>query len=324
MIVVNYNVASLAIAAVDSALAEEVPGWSVDVHLVDNASPLGDAAKLKQECSKQTWTQRVTLYTEETNHGFGRGNSLVLQRLSEEENPPERVLLLNPDARLSPGALSSLADFLDRRKKAAVAGCAIQSSEDGRPLTAAFRFPSLTAEFAQSVNFGPISRLFEGRQVPMPPGIPTQEVDWVAGAALMARLEALVEVGFFDPDYFLYFEEVDMMHSLKEKGWEIWHLTEAEVLHAEGASSGVKGGRKKDRRMPSYYYDSWRLYYVKNHGIWYAWAAAYARLAGWGMNCVFRSLQGHQPDGPAHFLRDFFARVLRPLATDPRRTDHPS
>ena len=76
---------------------------------------------------------------------------------------------------------------LDRTPQAAAAGAGI-ALPSGDAVTAAFRFPSARSEFAQALNFGPVSQAFRDSLVPLPADHPDGPVDWVAGAAVMMRL----------------------------------------------------------------------------------------------------------------------------------------
>jgi GT2 family glycosyltransferase len=75
------------------------------------------------------------------------------------------------------------------------------------------------------------------------PGDFRQEVDWVVGAAMLARRSALEAVrapgavGPFDEGYFMYSEELDLCHRLKRAGWRVIYVPEARVVHYEGRSS---------------------------------------------------------------------------------------
>ncbi len=309
VIIVNYNAAELAIAAVESVLARPHAGHQVTVHLVDNASPEGDGAVLKQAAADRGWGARVTLYLEEINHGFGRGNNLVLEQLAARPAPPDYAFLLNPDAALENETLAVLAAFLESHPKVAIAGARIE--KPGKiPVTAAFRFPSLIWEFARSSGF---ARLFGRWQVPLGADITTRRVDWVAGAAMMGRVSALRAVGFFDPVYFLYYEEVDLMHRLARAGWETWYVAEAEVTHVEGASTDHKSARAERRRFPAYWYESWRLYFLRNHGRAYALGAGFAWISGAALNRLIAALRGLPARGPLHFFGDFWRVAMRPL-----------
>jgi GT2 family glycosyltransferase len=311
VIVVNYGTAELTIDAVESVRAQHHGGRQVEIHLVDNASPGGDAARLSAAHRDRAWGDGVILHLETVNHGFGRGNNVVLTALAAREVPPRAVFLLNPDARLENDALDILARFLETHPKAGAAGCAI-FHPDGNPATAAFRFPTLWSELERAANFGPVTRLLKRYRTALPPDLPTQPVDWVAGAAVMLRWRALEESGFFDPAYFLYFEEVDLMRALKRAGWVTWYVPEARAVHEEGAATGV-GTQMARKRRPSYVYDSWRHYYRKNHGTPFAVAGAVLLLAGGTLHVTAARLRGREPWTPLNYLGDIGRHLLRPL-----------
>lgn len=318
VIVVNYRLADSSIEAVESALASDAGGRRVSVHVVENASPGDDAAILSAAWRDRGWADAVTLHLEDCNHGFGRGNNVVLHKLAALPEPPDAVFLLNPDATIRPDALRLLAEALENDPRAAVAGCRTVNP-DGAPLSAAFRFPSLASEFSRAVCFGPVSRLFARSQVHLSPDHPGGPVDWVAGAAMMARLSALVDVEFFDPAYFLYHEEVDLMRRLHSNGWRVLYVPQAGAVHMEGASTGVRTSEGMRRRRPGYWYASWRIYFLHNHGRVYALACAAAVCAGAVLNQVIASLRRRPPARPISFFGDFWRHVVRPLLGWPQR-----
>lgn len=311
VIIVNYRTADMTIAAVDSVLTRGADGLKVEVHVVDNASPGNDRAELTE--ASQRWGDAVTLHLEDTNHGFGRGNNIVLHKLAARPDAPAKAYLLNPDARLVTNAVAQMSAFLDAHPRAAVVGSAILHEGSLEPATCAFRFPSALSEFVEAVNFGPLGRIFDHRLVAYPAQLPQQQVDWVSGASMMARLDVLAEVGFFDPDFFLYYEEVELMHRIKARGWEVWHLPEAQIVHVAGASTGVTGEENARRPLPGYWYDSWRLYFIKTYGALGALTVARARLAGTAIGNALSRLRGQPSSSPGNFIPDFRNHVLTPL-----------
>ena len=313
VIIVNYNAGDLAAAAVESVLAHDHPGHAVRVHLVDNASPAGDGAMLAEAARARGWGDRVALRLETANHGFGRGNNLVLEALAAGGTPPDYAFLLNPDAQLENEAVAILADFLDAHPKAAVAGARVRQPDGEGPVTAAFRFPNIADTLASAVNFGPVTRLLSRHRVPLGPDLPTGRVDWVSGAVAMARFEVWRDLGFFDPEYFLYYEEVDLMLRTARAGWECWHVAEARVMHVEGASTDVKSAEAGQKRRPAYWYRSWVYYFRKNHGRSYALAAALAWTGGAVANRVLSRIRGRHSSVPVRFFGDFWAAGWRPL-----------
>jgi len=232
----------------------------VRIHLLDNASPGDDAALFAQAHLEGGWQERVTLFPQLQNHGFGRGNNVVLEA--------------NPAA-------------------GAVRVCVY--APEGEPVTAAFRFPSPLVEFVSAASLGPLTRLMPERTLWHRPDITTQKVDWVAGAAVMLRMEVLLQTGFFDPDFFLYFEEVELMHRLARGGWECCYLREACVSHIEGAATDVRSGVPERKQKPAYWYRSQMLYDAKTRSKAGALWQATARLAGGTVHSVTRALRGRPP-----------------------------
>lgn len=312
VIIVNYGTADLALAAARSVLARQHGGHEVALHLVDNASPDGQGAWLASEIAARGWQERVILHAETENHGFGRGNNIVLEALAAAPTPPDYIFLLNPDAELENEALEILVAFLEAHPEAASAGAAIRKPGAEGLVTAAFRFPGLLSTFVSAATFGPITRLFPNAAIALAPNTGTQQVDWVAGAAVLTRFQAWAEQNFFDPTYFLYFEEVDLMLRTARAGWQCWYVPEARILHAEGAATGVKSHVAR-RRRPAYWYASWRHYFQKNHGRGYALATATAWCVGAAINFAVVPFLRRDPIAPLNFYRDFWAMAIRPL-----------
>jgi len=312
VIIVNYNTALLTIDAISSVLAEPHAERSVHTYVVDNASPQGDFFLLERAISERDWASRVTLVGSTKNVGFGAGNNLVLREIAEATPSPRYVFLLNPDARLNNDVVGILADFLDAHPAAAAVGAGIWNPQ-GKPVTAAFRFPGILSTFAEALAFGPVTRALRRWETPLPPTTSTQRVDWVAGAAVMLRLPEIWRAGLFDPSYFLYYEEVDLMRQLARQGCQVWHVAEAHVVHVEGAATGVKSGNTFPKRLPTYWYASWQHYFLKNHGRFAAILAASAWYTGAAGNAAIAYMRGRTSQTPDRFYRDFWCVAVRPL-----------
>ena len=310
VIIINYGTAELAAQAADSVLEQVSSDQGVEIHLVDNASPGTDQNYL---CGRKAdWPDSVILRLEPRNHGFGDGVNQVLQDLARRSSPPEFVFLLNPDAQLENDVLGVLSDFMDRHPKVAFAGAGITKPGHG-PVTAAFRFPSIVGDFSAALNFGPVDTLLSRWLTRLPPDLERQKVGWVAGAAVMIRFSALQDIGFFDPAFFLYYEEVELMHRAADAGWETWYVPEARAVHLEGAATGVNSGGSARKRKPSYWYASWHHYFVKTLGRFGAICAAIAVMTGTVLNMILSRLRGREPGAPLNFFPDFYAMAVRPL-----------
>ncbi|MFK7753852.1 MAG: glycosyltransferase family 2 protein [Sedimentitalea sp.] len=312
VIVVNYGTAELSIAAIQSVLNAPESDLMITIHVVDNDSPGDDVAILNAAFRNRNWGAQVSIYAETDNHGFGRGNNVVLDRLADA--PPDAVFLLNPDAEVEPDTIPKLVAVMNTRAAVGAVGAGISQPGTG-PVVAAFRFPSLTNAFVGPLAFGPISRLFANHLQPLDPMTPEGPVDWVAGAAVMFRWDALVEVGFFDPDFFLYQEEVELMWRLNKAGWLCWYAPDARVSHLEGAATQVGSGARIAAAKPRYWYDSERLFLQKTASRPKALAMSMARLTGAAMNKALCAVRRKPASAPSGFLRDHARFVLWPLLT---------
>jgi GT2 family glycosyltransferase len=313
VVIVNYGTADLTIAAVDSVRARSHGGRKIELHVVDNASPGNDADRLADAHATRNWGPSVTLWREKTNHGFGRGNNLVFRALAARRTPPRFVFLLNPDAKLENEAIDILADALEADEGAGAAGAGI-SFPDGSPAVACFRFPTLVRELVTTINFGPLERLLPDGRTSLPPEW-HGPVDWVAGASVMMRFDRLAEVGFFDPDFFLYYEEVELMRRLAQAGYRTLYVPEARIVHIAGAATDVASHDKRSRPRPAFVYDSWRLYYLKSHGRAYALTLALLKFPAAWISMALSRLRGDPSILPARFSRDHWRHVVHPLLT---------
>lgn len=253
VIIVSYNVRDLLRNCLRSvqAAADATPALDIDVFVVDNAGVDGSAAMVAQEFPD------VHLLALDTNLGFTGGNNLVLYLLgfpvdkpvvalppTEPTPVPDAVLLLNPDTEIAPDALARMTDFLAQHPQAGVAGAHLTYG-DGHFQHGAFRFPTpaqLLIDFFPLTGVRGAQRLHDsalnGRypraqwetEAPFP-------VDFVLGAAMLVRAEAIRQVGGLDDGYFMYCEEMDWCLRMAAHGWGVFAVPTAHVTHFEGRSS---------------------------------------------------------------------------------------
>mgnify|MGYP005841679487 CR=1 FL=1 len=306
-VIVNYCTGELVLEALAS-LESEIPSvGSLRAVVVDNASPDGSEAFLREALADPRWSQWVALLALPENRGFGAGNNAAFRRLREEgpaEAAPDAFLLMNPDTALAPGALAALVGLLEERPGAGAVGPQI-TWPDGRPQHSAFRFPSLWSEVDAGCRIGLLSRLLAGRAVPMPIASAPRRCDWVSGSCVLLRRAMLEQIGDFDEDFFLYFEETDLCRRAQAAGWEVWQEPRARVVHLVGVSTGMVEGDQSSRPRPRYWFESRRRYFEKHHGAAYSWVADLLFLLGFTSWRLRRRLQGKPDRDPRGFLGDF-------------------
>lgn len=139
------------------------------------------------------------------------------------------ALLLNEDSELMPGATLALHGALQQRPDAACAGAALRRP-DGSPQACAWRFPTAWTALASVLL---AHRIFTVQSR----GGETREVDWCQSSALLVRREAAEQVGFLDPDFFVYSDEVDFARRLRDAGWLSLYVPGAVAIHHEQLST---------------------------------------------------------------------------------------
>ncbi|MBM1310761.1 glycosyltransferase family 2 protein [Sulfitobacter mediterraneus] len=299
VLILNYRTAEMTLRAAEAALADMPVG--AEMILIDNASGDGSAGVLQRAITERGWDENglVRLILSDVNGGFGAGNNLGLTSRMSDGSAPDYFYVLNSDAFPDAGCLPRLITHLESHPKAGFAGSHVRGEDDVTHCTA-FRFPSIAGEFEGAARTGVFSRMLKNAIVAPPLPDHTARVDWVAGASVLVRAKMLDEIGLFDETFFLYFEETDLCKRAARAGWSCWYLPQSRVVHIGSVSTGMK----EWQRMPSYWFDSRRHYFVKNHGSAYAAAALVARLAGGAIHHLRCAISGKNSQDPAYFLRD--------------------
>lgn len=262
-IIVNYRTPHLTKRCL-AALSEErrlLP--SLKAVVIDGGSGDGSADQIEKYLADPSYAGWVYFMPLSLNGGFGWANNQAILWLSRANKALQYIYLLNPDAQVRPRAISALLQEMQEFPRCGAAGSRLLDS-DGRPTASAFVFPSAKREFASAAESEKLAKLLG-----IPPFVISSELsveaDWVTGASVMFRSEALRDVGLFDDGFFLYFEEVELMHRLKRKGWQVRHVPSSEVVHLEGASTGV-GARSRSSSLPPYWYQSRSRYFFLTGG----------------------------------------------------------
>jgi N-acetylglucosaminyl-diphospho-decaprenol L-rhamnosyltransferase len=309
VVIVNYQTASLTLDGLASLVAEYQRGQQMRVVVVDNASGDDSLVVLQQELTALQNPDWIEVEAMPRNGGFAYGNNVVLRQAMAANSPPDYILLLNPDAAMREGAIAPLIQFLGDRPQVGLVGSRLEDP-DGTPQTSAFRFPSIWSELDHGLRLGVVSRLIQHRRLAMPIVMEPCLSDWLAGASLMIRREVLSSAGLFDEDYFLYFEEVDFCHRAQQAGWECWYVPESRVVHLVGQSTGVTDTRRSPQRMPQYWFESRRRYFLKFHGAFYTALADLLWMTGFALWRLRRWVFSKSDSDPPYFLWDFFRNSL--------------
>ena len=149
------------------------------------------------------------------------------------------VLLLNPDVRPAPGSIDALVRFMDAHPEAGVAGPRLVNP-DGTLQLSCRRFSTPFLFLLRGLGLERRLERFEPqRHVLMQDWdhASVRDVDWVLGAALIARREAIDDVGPLDPGYFLYCEDQDWCYRMWTRGWSVYYVPDAGMTHVRQRAS---------------------------------------------------------------------------------------
>ncbi len=241
VVIVSYNTRALLRDCLHSLRGCELP---LRVYVIDNASTDESAAMVRAGFPE------VHLEVQNHNHGFAAATNrgLGLLGYAPDGSPtaaaPEYALLLNPDTVVQPGALETLAAFLQAHPRVAVAAPRLLNP-DGSVQPGAFRFPTLSMSLLDVFPPGEVlpGRLYRSwwhGRYPQEQATEAQPfpIDHPLGACLLARRAAVEQVGLLDERYFMYSEEIDWCWRIRQAGWAIWQVPQAQVVHVGGAATG--------------------------------------------------------------------------------------
>jgi GT2 family glycosyltransferase len=282
ILIVSWNTRDLLQECLGSVQAEleRFPGLTSEVIVVDNASADGSFEMVSR---KFPW---VVAIKNNDNVGFAQASIQGYQA-----SHGQKILLLNPDTWVKPAALNTLVEFMDSHPKAGAVGARLLNP-DGSLQQSCYPLPSLGREFWRLFHldalyaFGRYAMERWDTQTP-------REIGLATGACLLLRRAALDEVGFLDPDYFMYMEEADLCYRLHRRGWLMFYQPQAVVVHFQGQST-----RQAALKMFLLLYQTKILFFRKHTSRlavalykWIIFAAALGRLAGLAFNPFLKPSQ---------------------------------
>jgi N-acetylglucosaminyl-diphospho-decaprenol L-rhamnosyltransferase len=215
------------------------------------------------------------------------------------------LLLLNADAWAVGNAVMQLAAFADEHPQAAMVGPKLLNT-DGSLQRSVRGFPTLwrlATEYFFLRKLAPRSHALNAFYAGDFDHDETREVEWVMGACLFVRRDAIDAVGPPDSTFFLFSEETDWCYRFRQAGWSVVFYPDAEIVHVSGASHGGRFFRENVR--------SHLRFFAKHHGAREAERAR--RLMLWALRLrgvLFRGERGRMYRDTASWLASGSARRL--------------
>lgn len=231
IILVSYNTKDLTRNCLNSVY-EKTQGVDFEIYVVDNNSQDGSCEMIEQEFPQ------VKLIKNTENKGFGAANNIAIK-----QSTSKYVFLLNTDTVLLNNAVKIFYDFMEKPENQKVAVCGGNLyNEDMSHQHSYGNFPSLgrIAFTVLGLNF--IFKSYYNKKF-NPKGENNnnelKKVDYITGADMFMRKSVLEEVGLFDEDFFLYFEETELTYRMNKAGYKSIIIPDAQIIHLCGLSGEI-------------------------------------------------------------------------------------
>ncbi|AFN73539.1 glycosyl transferase family 2 [Melioribacter roseus P3M-2] len=250
IIIVNYNVKEFLLNLLES-IRKASDNLSIETIVVDNASEDGSVEAI------QTKFPEVILIANEKNLGFGAANNIALEKARGKY-----LLLLNPDTIVKEDTFRKMIDFFDKNPNAGIAGCKVLNPDGTLQLACRRSFPGPWTSFTKVMGLSslfPKSKLFARYNLTFLDENQTYEVDAVSGAFMMLRREVYEKIGGFDPQFFMYGEDLDLCYRTQQAGYKVYYVHSTEIFHYKGEST-----KRSSIDETKYFYDAMHLF-VKKH-----------------------------------------------------------
>ena len=250
IIIVNYNVKEFLQNLLQS-IEKASSNLSLETIIVDNASDDGSIEMLHKNF------QQIKLIENKKNVGFGAANNQAI-----EIAKGKYILLLNPDTIVKEDTFTEMIKFFEANPEAGMAGCKVLNPDGTLQLACRRGFPGPWTSFTKVIGLSkifPKSKLFARYNLTFLDGNQTYEVDAISGSFMMLRKEVYAKIGGFDPDFFMYGEDLDLCYRTQKAGFKVYYVHSTEIIHYKGEST--KRSKIDETKI---FYDAMHLF-VKKH-----------------------------------------------------------
>ncbi len=260
IIIVTYNSSGVIGDCLDSLRRQKFDG-DCEVIVVDNASSDGTPSLVAE---RFPWVQ---LIAGDENLGYSKGVNIGIRHATGRF-----FLILNPDTVVKESSVQKLVDFAVKQPDAGIVSPKLVF-HDGNTQLSCRRFYTFKVLMMRRTPLGklfPNSKSVREHLMLDFDHNESREVDWVLGAAMLVKREAVESVGLMDERFFLYFEDVDWCYRMKQNGLKVYYYADAVLTHGyarESAQSVLNRSFVSHLVSLFRYYEKWNnlLYWVKRY-----------------------------------------------------------
>ena len=252
IIIVNYKTKDLTLQCIDS-IFQWTSGVEYEIILVDNHSEDGSVKKIRESYPN------IKVIENKENQGFGRANNIGAKLAKGRY-----LFLLNSDTILVENVIKGFYDFMESHPEYASCGCNLINAK-GENVPTHGCLPSFTQELVDCCRFRFLDNYYKNK-LSLAQTIDcgdTNNPGYIAGADIFIRASVFSQLGGFDSNIFMYFEETDLYFRMEKVGYKSILLLEYNIIHLVGGSMSFN--HDKDLRRFKIFEKSRMYYYRKNH-----------------------------------------------------------
>jgi len=275
--IVNWNTPDETIQCVDSLWAgDSVPDTII---VVDNGSNDGSARRIVDWARQRYGVSAVQItacppqendvtFSEKTkivigsstrNDGFAAGANFAIY-LAFRIARFDFLWFLNSDTVVEPSALIALKRFAAKQTRVGIVGSTIVQHNNSRILECAggCLYNKWTTVFTPIFSGASLPSVLANRA--------EQRMDYIYGASMFVRSRVFEKCGTFNPEYFLYYEELDLCNRAAKEGFDLGWCKDSVVRHKKGRSVRATNQDQKLQRVFSNYHENLStLIYTRRH-----------------------------------------------------------
>lgn len=232
IVILNYNSKDFLLPCI-KGIIENTKGIDYEIIIVDNASTDGSVAYIEQKIISR-FGEVVKLVISKENKGFAFGNNLGIKF-----SRGKYVLIMNPDILIWENSIKNIFDFMEERPNSGLASPRLLSP-DGSLQYFCYRFPNPSVLIYRRTPFARFSfarRAINDYLMTDWDHSQNRKVEWVQGSFMIARKQAIEEVGLMDERYFMFLEDTDWCRRFWKSGWEVWYAADIEIIHYHSRAS---------------------------------------------------------------------------------------
>ncbi len=226
IIYVNYFSEKYLIKSIES-LVKNISNIDYEIIVVDNSVNI--ESKKKLENLKKVYPN-INVILNKKNYGFGKGCNIGVKYAKGED-----IVFVNPDVIFKNNSILSLKKVLDEDTSIGAVGCLTYEGERGYKPGGARKFHTFFTEFMERTNI--VKYLYKNPYYFKWNFDSTKTVDALMGAIFITRKNIFQEIGGFDENFFLYYEEIDFFKRLWNKGCKVVFINTCYVIHIGGVST---------------------------------------------------------------------------------------